>query len=106
MLAEQRQSIRKILKVKALVALEGRAPMQVRTVDVSANGVSIAVPEPMQAGQNGQLSFDLLVEGKSVPVAARVQAMYCIFSSGEFKVGFQFLNLDLSAMSQLARFLR
>jgi hypothetical protein len=41
-----------------------------------------------------------------VPIAARVKAMYCIFSNGVFKVGFQFLNLDLSAMSQLSRFLR
>jgi hypothetical protein len=32
--------------------------------------------------------------------------MYCIFSNGEFKAGFQFLNLDLNAMSQLSRFLR
>lgn len=106
MLAEQRQSTRKILKVKALAAMEGHAPMLVRTVDISANGVSISVPEPMQTGKTGQISFDLLVEGKTVSIAARVKAMYCIFSSGEFKVGFQFLNLDLNAMSQLARFLR
>lgn len=106
MLAEQRQSTRKILKVKAVAAMEGHAPMLVRTVDISANGVSISVPEPMQPGKAGQISFDLLVEGKTVPIAARVKAMYCIFSNGEFKVGFQFLNLDLNAMSQLARFLR
>src|SRR3954470_22952712 len=72
-LTEQRASARKILKVRAVAALEGRAPMQVRTLDISANGVSITVPEPMQAGQSGQLSFDLLVEGKAVPIAARVK---------------------------------
>ena len=106
MLTEQRTSTRRILKVKAVAAMEGHPPMLVRTADISANGVSISVPEPMQAGQSGQISFDLLVEGKTVPIAARVKAMYCIFSSGEFKVGFQFLNLDLNAMSQLSRFLR
>jgi len=103
---EQRTSARKILKVKAIVAMDGHAPMLVRTVDISANGLSITVPEPMQTGQAGQISFDLLVEGKAVPIAARVKAMYCIFSSGDFKVGFQFLNLDLNAMTQLSRFLR
>lgn len=86
--------------------MDGHAPVLVRTVDISANGLSISVPEPMQAGQAGQISFDLLVEGKRVPIAARVKTMYCIFSNGEFKVGFQFLNLDLNAMSQLSRFLR
>lgn len=106
MLAEQRKSIRKILKVKAIAAMEGQAPVLVRTADISANGVSITVPEPMQTGQAGQISFDLLVEGKTVPLAARVKTMYCIFSNGDFKVGFQFLNLDLNAMSQLSRFLR
>lgn len=106
MLTEQRKSVRKILKVKALVAMDGDVPMLVRTVDISANGVSISVPEPMRGGQAGQISFDLLVEGRAVPISARVKTMYCIFSQDEFKVGFQFLNLDLNAMSQLSRFLR
>jgi c-di-GMP-binding flagellar brake protein YcgR len=103
---EQRKSVRKIVKVKAVAAMDGLAPMLVRTTDISADGVSISMPEPMPAGVAGQLSFDLFIEGKAVPIAARVKAMYCIFSSGEFKVGFQFLNLDLNAMSQLSRFLR
>lgn len=105
-MTEQRKAARKILKVKAVVAIDGQVPMLVRTVDISANGVSVAVPEPMQAGQAGQVSFDMMVDGKATPIAARVKTMYCIFSSGEFKVGFQFVNLDLNAMSQLSRFLR
>ena len=89
-----------------MVVMDGQAPVLVRTSDVGANGVSITMPHPIQAGQAGQLRFDLLVEGQLVPVQARAKVMYCIFSGGEFKVGFQFLNLDLNAMSQLARFLR
>jgi hypothetical protein len=101
-----RQSARKILKVKAMVALEGQAPMPGRTLDVGANGVSITVANPLQVGQTGQVGFDLLVEGRLVPIAARAKVIYCIFSNGDFKTGFQFLNLDLSAMTQLSRFLR
>jgi hypothetical protein len=103
---EQRKSVRKIIKVKAVVAMDGHAPMLVRTSDISGDGISITMPEPMRTGQPGQISFDLFIDGKAVPIAARVKAMYCIFSSGDFKVGFQFLNLDLNAMSQLSRFLR
>ncbi|KGF81176.1 hypothetical protein IA69_14060 [Massilia sp. JS1662] len=106
MAIEQRQSARKILKVRAILAMEGQAPVQGRTSDIGANGVSITVPHPMQTGQTGQVGFDLLVDGTPFPLHARVKVMYCIFSNGEFKAGLQFMNLDLTAMSQVSRFLR
>jgi hypothetical protein len=105
-MTDQRQSARKIVKVKALVAMEGQAPMQGRTTDLGANGVSVSVPNPLQVGQNGRVGFDLLVDGKLTPISARAKVIYCIFSGGEFKIGFQFLNLELAAMTQLSRFLR
>jgi hypothetical protein len=86
--------------------MEGQAPVQGRTSDIGANGVSITVPHPLQTGQTGQVGFDLLVDGTPVPLHARVKVMYCIFSNGEFKAGLQFMNLDLTAMSQVSRFLR
>jgi hypothetical protein len=86
--------------------MEGHAPVQVRTSDIGVNGVSLTVPNPLQTGQVGQVAFDLLVDGKSFPLQARARVMYCIFSNGEFKAGFQFMNLDLNALSQLSRFLR
>lgn len=106
MYTEQRKSERKVLRTRARVALEGEAPVSGRTSDLGANGVSISLPDPMLVGQTGQLSFDLLVDGNIVPISARAKALYCIFSNGEFKVGFQFLNLELSAMTAVARFLR
>lgn len=106
MLTEQRKSARRILKVKAVLALDGQAPMLGRTSDIGANGVSITAPHPLQVGQGGQVRFDLLVEGQVVPMRMRVRVMYCIFGGGEFKVGCQFLNPDLNTTNQLARFLR
>ncbi|MGJ7915433.1 PilZ domain-containing protein [Massilia sp. LXY-6] len=105
-MTDQRQSARKIVKVRAVIAMEGMAPMPGRTSDVGSNGVSITVEHPLQLGQTGHVGFDLLVEGKLTPIAARAKVIYCIFSAGEFKAGFQFLNLDLNAMTQLSRFLR
>jgi hypothetical protein len=105
-MTDQRQSARKIVKTKAVLVMEGQAPMLGKTSDVGANGVSVGVQNPLQVGQTGQVSFDLLVEGKLSPISARARVIYCIFSAGEFKVGFQFLNLDLTAMTQLSRFLR
>ena len=106
MAIEQRTSARKILKVRAVLALEGQAPVQGRTSDIGTNGVSMTVPHPLQTGQTGQVGIDLLVDGQPFGLHARVKVMYCIFSSGEFKAGFQFMNLDLNSMSQLSRFLR
>jgi len=104
--SDQRTSPRKILKAKAVVAIDGGAPMLARTADIGANGISITLPRPVQTGQTGQVSFDLLVEGKPYPIHARAKVMYCLLSSGEFKAGFQFMNLDLNAMTQISRFMR
>lgn len=106
MFKEQRQSARKVLKVKAVVAMEGMAPATGRTLDVSSDGVSVTTANPLKAGQSGQVSFELFIDGKATVIATRSKVSYCIFSNGEFKIGFQFINLDLSAMAVLARFLR
>ncbi len=106
MFSEQRTSERKLLRTRARVAMEGAAMASGRTSDLGANGVCIHFPDPLPVGQVGQVSFDLLIDGKQVAISARARALYCIFSSGEFKVGFQFLNLELAAMSAIARYLR
>jgi hypothetical protein len=103
---EQRTSPRKPLKTRAIVAFDGAEPLVARTVDVSGNGVCISYPAPIQPGRACELSFDLYMDGKSSTIKTRSKASYCIFSSGEYKIGFQFVNLDLSAMTLLAKFLR
>jgi len=105
-LNEQRKSERKVVRTRAKLMMEGAAPMLGRTSDLGANGVSITLADPLPVGQAGQVAFDLLVDGKPVPINARARALYCIFSGGEFKVGFQFVNLDLNAMTAIARYLR
>lgn len=106
MQTEQRQSPRKVFKTRAMLAVEGGAPVLGRTTDLGASGVSVTVPHPVGVGQTAQLRFDLLVDGNVVPVNTRARAQYCILSGGDFKVGFQFLNLEMAAMTALSRFLR
>ncbi len=89
-----------------MLAVEGSAPVLGRTTDISAQGVSINLPNPVPAGQMAQLRFDLLVEGNIVSINTRVKVTHCILSHGEFKAGFQFQSLELGAMTALARFLR
>lgn len=106
MFSEQRTSPRKVLKTRAVITFDGAAPLVGRTIDVGANGVCISYPAPIQPGRACELSFELYMDGKSSSVKTRSKASYCIFSSGEYKIGFQFVNVDLSAMTLLARFLR
>ncbi len=106
MFFEQRQAERKVLKTKAKLVIEGDEPFLTRTVDISAAGMSLALPKPLKVGQPGSIAFDLFFEGKATPINARSKVSYCIFSNGEFKVGFQFVTLDLHAMTVLSKYLR
>ena len=106
MFNEQRQTQRKVLKVKALIALDGGASLTVRTVDISSSGMCVSTAEPVTLGANCQVRFDLLVDGKPSAIQVRSRVSYCILSGNEFKVGLQFVNLDLASMTALARFLR
>jgi hypothetical protein len=103
---DQRNSPRKVLKTRALVVFDGAAPILCRTLDVGGNGICLTHSQPMAAGEACTLGFELFLDGKLVTIKTRSKAMYCIFSSGEYKIGFQFLNLELSAMTQLAKFMR
>jgi c-di-GMP-binding flagellar brake protein YcgR len=103
---EQRQAERKTLKTKATLAIEGQTTLTVRTVDISATGMSLSLPGPLPIGKPAQIGFELYYDGKVTPVNARSKVAYCIFSNGEFKVGFHFVTLDLNAVTTLAKYLR
>lgn len=102
---EQRTSKRKILKVKALLTMEGAQTVIGRTIDVGAEGVCLFVPGALKAGAIGVVRFEIFHEGKATSFSARSRVQYCILSNGEYKIGFQFVNLELSAMASLAKFL-
>jgi hypothetical protein len=103
---EQRIAARKPLKVKATVTADGLPPARGRTVDISGEGVSVTLEQPLPAGQPGSLMFELFMDGVATRINARVKVAYCIFSSGEFKIGFNFVNLELSSMTAIAKYMR
>ena len=103
---EQRKSKRKILKVKALLTMEGTETVPGRTVDVGGDGLCLLLGISLTPGMIGTVRFEIFHDGKAIPITARSRVQYCILSNGEFKVGFQFINLELSAMASLSRFLQ
>lgn len=106
MFNEQRTSPRKVLKTRAIVTFDGAAALTARTIDVGGNGICLSYPQPMPTGLECEVCFDLFLDGKVSTVKTRSKALYCIFSNGEYKIGFQFLSLELAAMTLLAKFMR
>lgn len=102
---EQRAAKRKILKVKALLTMEGADTVMARTLDVGGDGVCLLAPNALRSGALGMVRFELFHDGRAIPISARSRVQYCILSNGEYKIGFQFVNLELSAMASLARYL-
>jgi hypothetical protein len=106
LLNEQRKGKRKLLKVKAILTMEGAETVLVRTLDVGGDGVCLLTGMSLKPGALGTVRFDIFQDGKATTISARARVQYCILSNGDFKIGCQFVNLELSAMAALSRFLQ
>jgi c-di-GMP-binding flagellar brake protein YcgR len=106
LLNEQRKSRRKLLKVKATLTMEGAETIKARTLDVGGDGVCLLVGMAQKPGTYGMVRFDIFHDGNATTISARARVQYCILSNGEYKLGCQFVNLELSAMAALSRFLQ
>lgn len=106
MLVDQRSGARKIVRSKAVVVMNGAQPMQGRTLDISASGLSLTFDHKLTTGDIGMVSFELFVEGKAQVLTCQSRVNYCIFSGDHFKIGFQFMNPDMATMATINKFLR
>lgn len=103
---EQRKTERKIVKVKVLVKLEGGEAIMGRTFDLGASGVGVLLDVPLKMALQARVSIGLLINGVLTPMHTQARVQYCIFSSGDYRIGFQFLQLDAAVAAMLGRFLR
>lgn len=94
------------MRAKAVVAMDGGAPMAARTLDIGASGVSLTFDHKLAVGALGNVTFELFLDGKAQLVYCRSKVSYCIFSGDHFKIGFQFVNLDPATLSAITKFLR
>ncbi|GGY87582.1 PilZ domain-containing protein [Pseudoduganella plicata] len=104
---EQRQNARKILRARAMLVLDGAEPMPARTVDISLGGVSVTAEYKANAGQTGQVMFEMLVDGKPTVLNCRVKVAHCIFSGNGFRVGCMFQGvLSPQANAAITRYMK
>jgi PilZ domain len=103
---DQRQAVRKVLRTRGLLRIDGREQFLVKTMDICTSGISVTCPHQIQPGLSGHIAFEMFHNGKNAPVSSRVKVMYCILNSQEgFKLGLQFLNLDMAGAAAIAKFM-
>lgn len=103
---EQRQSIRKVLKIKAILTLDATPPMQVRTLDIGDNGMCVSLPHQLKPGTGGHVAFVLFINGKSYGVGCRVRVAYSLYNSRDgFKSGLEFQNLDMAGTVAIGKYM-
>ena len=103
---DQRHNERKVMRTRALLRMDGIDQFLVRTTDISTTGMAIACPHPFQTGQAGQIAFEMFFNGKNNQIAVRIKVMYCIYNSHDgFKVGLQFVNLDMSNAAIISKYM-
>ncbi len=94
------------MRAKAMVVMDGMSPLPGRTLDISLTGLSLTLGNKLPIGQAGHVSFELFLDGKAQIITCRSNVSYCIFSGDDFKIGFQFVNLELSVLTTITKFLR
>lgn len=89
-----------------MLVMDGAEPVAARTLDVGPGGMSALVTEPVPAGKQGKVLFELFYDGKAQIIEARTAVSHCIFSSAGFKVGLTFMKLDMAVSSAISKFMR
>lgn len=108
MRSERRRHERKPLRASALLQLPDGAPLQVRTVDVSAGGLGVVSPVNINPRLPCMVRVNLPVNpsGQAL-LEAQATIAYCVLSGSEsgFLIGLQFLNLPVASARAIALFL-
>ncbi len=106
-LSEQRLTERKPLVVSArLLAEQGGIAIPARTLDISANGVSLLVDRSLNQGDVWEIAFNLPMDGQVHPIAAVAEVAHGIVAGNGVRIGFRFKRLNMASMIAISRFVR
>lgn len=106
-ISEQRSTERKALQVNArLMPKEGGITLPARTLDISANGLSLVCDQSLRKGELWEIAFDLPMDGEFHPIAAVAEVAHGIVAASGVRVGFRFQRLNMKSMIAISRFVR
>ncbi|MDD0840202.1 PilZ domain-containing protein [Curvibacter sp. HBC61] len=100
---DRRIQSRKLIRVPAVLDIAGRAPLSVRTVELSASGLGLSCPVNLAPGLMCTVSFRLLGPASLTELVLPGQLTYSVLSQrdGGFRIGVQFKNLSTDNAKRL-----
>lgn len=105
MTREQRQSVRKALDAEGILSVDG-TQHRIRTIDVSAGGLSIAIAKQLTVRRNCHVQFAFELNGQTHIVAAACHVVYCFLThERSFRAGLQFLSVALNGAELIEQFI-
>ena len=106
---ERRAELRRPLRVRVRLRLPGQAPVEWRSVDLSAGGIGLVGDLNLPRGLDCSVGFTLrLANGSSHEVDCNATIAHTVFSSAHdgFIIGLQFRDPSPDLQSVLRRYLR
>lgn len=105
--SDRRDLTRKLARLAAVLDIPGRAPLSVRTVDVSLGGAALACPVNLKPGQGCQVSIALPANPPQPMLTLRCVVSHSVLSQrdGGFRVGVQFQAVSAAAQKRLQAFM-
>lgn len=104
-ISERRSGVRKLVRLSALVEMEGLAPLSVRTVELSPGGAALSSPLNLKPG--GRCLVRIALPAQPM-LAVRASVVYSVLSQRDdgFRVGIQFQSLGRAEEARLQAFFK
>lgn len=100
-----RQTVRKILRCKALVRMESGEIVTGRTLDISVDGLSLVLEKSLPEKLLCEVRLDFFLDGKSTRIQSKMRVVSCICTNHTYRVGLQFLVIDSKQEDVISRIL-
>jgi c-di-GMP-binding flagellar brake protein YcgR len=92
MARDLRQSVRKPLNAAGILSTDG-VQHRIRSIDISAGGLSIMIAKQLTVRRNCHVQFALQLGETKHIVAASCHVVYCLYSGSAYRVGLNFLAI-------------
>jgi hypothetical protein len=103
---DRRRTKRLPLRTRALVGIPGQSAIRGQIVEVSTDGLSVALPIAPDIGSVCTLFFTLMFEGRLIALSGPGKVTHCTCTSSEgFRVGMTFHPQDPQAQEALHKLL-
>lgn len=104
---ERRAAYRKLVRLTAVLELEGAAPLAVRTVEVSEEGVALSSPLNIRPGRRCVVRVAVPTRPRQPMLVAQGTVTHSVLSQrdGGFRVGVQFQALPRAVQERLQSFM-